>query len=125
MPDAARDRNAAKPPETLADLEAPAIEVGRERLPSQKLAVDFILTDIAGLHMRPSGAVVELIGRHHCRVDVSVPARGDGAKANGHSIMQVITLAVRCGETVHFKCVGPDTAELLRGLQALEFWRKI
>jgi phosphocarrier protein HPr len=68
-----------------------------------------------GLHMRPATKFVTLA--HSFRSDVRVDSQG--TKANGKSILDMVSLAAPCGTTLDLEARGPDAEAALAALADL------
>lgn len=73
------------------------------------------LTCALGLHLRAAGALVKLAATYDCEVWV---ACGD-LRANGKSILDLMTLAAGQGATLEIEARGPDAAEAVTALSHL------
>ena len=57
-----------------------------------------------GLHMRPAQGLMKLALEQPCNVYIEK----DGFRANARSIVELISLAAECGQTLTVHCDGPD-----------------
>jgi phosphocarrier protein HPr len=73
-----------------------------------------VITNPHGLHMRPSAAFVELVGRFQSTVTVSL----DGRSVNGKSLWDLLLLAAMPGSEVLLEVAGPDAPAALEALAA-------
>ena len=67
-----------------------------------------------GLHLRAAAAFVQLAEKYHCKVHVSK----DGQRANGKSILSVLSLEVPRGSKMVLETSGRDEKEALEALAA-------
>lgn len=74
---------------------------------------DYTLTDLMGLHMRPAGELAQRLSSVPCTVHVRCGTRSADAK----SILGLMALAAKCGETVTVEVQGEGEAELAQELQ--------
>ncbi|MCI2046655.1 MAG: HPr family phosphocarrier protein [Faecalibacterium sp.] len=75
------------------------------------------VTDALGLHARPAGALVRDLADCPCNVQV----RCGDKTADGKRLMQVMRLAAKCGDTLHFYVEGTNEQN---AAQALELFCK-
>lgn len=68
-----------------------------------------------GLHARPAAEFVQTAARFQSRVDVVV---GDTA-ASAHSLLGILKLGIKRGQTVLLRADGPDAAKALETLSFL------
>ncbi len=73
------------------------------------------LTNDVGLHARPAAVFAKAAGKFSC--DVKVAKEGD--EANAKSILSVLKLDVRQGESVTLKTSGDDEDQALSELAKL------
>jgi len=76
---------------------------------------DVTVTSEVGLHARPAAALIKAAATYPC--DVTIVA-GD-REANAKSMLSVLTLDVRCGQTITIRTAGEREAEALADLEAL------
>ena len=62
------------------------------------------ITNALGLHLRAATRFVEVSQQFQVKVRVSC----DGRAADGHSILDLITLAAECGARLELEATGPD-----------------
>lgn len=68
-----------------------------------------------GLHARAAAQLVKTANRFSCDVTLFK----DRIRANGKSIMGVLTLAAGLGSMIRIQCQGPDAQEALDALEKL------
>jgi phosphotransferase system HPr (HPr) family protein len=69
----------------------------------------------AGLHARPCHAIASLALAHQSEVEVAC----EGRKANGKSILELMTLRASLGKVLEFAVRGPDARALADALERL------
>ncbi len=74
-----------------------------------------VLTNPAGLHARPAALFVQTVARFQARVQVLVP----GKQVNASSIMGVLSLGARQGNTITLCASGTDADAVLQALSEL------
>ncbi|HLS49013.1 MAG TPA: HPr family phosphocarrier protein [Actinomycetaceae bacterium] len=78
------------------------------------------VASLVGLHARPASLFVKAATRVAARTGGAVRIRlGDGEAVDATSILAVMTLGVRHGDTVTLEADGPGAAEALGELAAL------
>ena len=73
----------------------------------------YTLTDPMGLHMRPAGMMARQLAETPCSVVIRCGTRSADAK----SILNVMALAAKCGETVTIEVSGEDEEATLQELR--------
>ncbi|MCG0238592.1 MAG: HPr family phosphocarrier protein [Bacillota bacterium] len=73
------------------------------------------ITDPVGLHARPAAQFVQEAQKHPCRVILMAGDRSADAK----SILQVLSLGIRCGQEVVLVAEGPGEEAAIERLSAL------
>ena len=73
----------------------------------------YTLTDPMGLHMRPAGMMAKRLAETPCSVVIRCGTRSADAK----SILNVMALAAKCGETVTIEVSGEDEEATLQELR--------
>ncbi len=79
------------------------------------LEVQLTITNPAGLHARPASLFVQTAGRFHSAIEVALR----GKRANAQSIMAVLSLGVRQGDTITLHASGDDAQAALDALSEL------
>ncbi len=74
---------------------------------------DYTLKDPLGLHMRPAGAMVKRLSAVPCAVTLRCGSR----TANAKSILSVMAMAAKCGETVTVEVQGEAEENILREMK--------
>ena len=73
------------------------------------------LVNAQGLHARPIGRLLEVARAHQATLVVSC----DGARADGRSMLQLLTLAAPAGSVLEFEADGEDAEALVSALEKL------
>ena len=68
-----------------------------------------------GLHARPAAVFVQTASKFKSAVTLEA----NGKRANGKSILQVLALGAKHGQSVLVRCEGDDEADALRSLADL------
>lgn len=82
---------------------------------SRILKEQFVLHLEHGLHARPCALMVKTLRPFRCQAEVEV----NGQKANGHSIMGLMTLAAADGSKMAFTLSGPDAPQAMTAVRHL------
>ena len=82
---------------------------------SPRIEHDCAIRNELGLHLRAAAAFVKVAERYESEVLLE----RDGAKANGKSIIALVTLAAAQGTQVRVIAEGPDAEEAVEALVAL------
>ncbi|MBQ8525892.1 MAG: HPr family phosphocarrier protein [Clostridia bacterium] len=78
----------------------------------------YTITDELGIHARPAGLLVKEAGKYNSRVTIEC----NGKSADGKKIFSVMSLGVKCGNTLTVKLEGDDEVEASMGME--EFFKK-
>jgi phosphotransferase system HPr (HPr) family protein len=81
-------------------------------IPQRTAAADIPILHPSGLHARPAAAFVRTAGRFRAAIRVAHAGR----EADGKSILEVLTLGVHAGSTVHVIAEGEDAREAVSAL---------
>ena len=76
---------------------------------------DCVISNQLGLHLRAAAAFVKVAERF--KSDITLER--DGTRANGKSIIALVTLAAPLGTNVRVSADGPDAEEAIAALAAL------
>ncbi|WP_037268194.1 dihydroxyacetone kinase phosphoryl donor subunit DhaM [Kibdelosporangium aridum] len=76
---------------------------------------EFLLTNEVGLHARPAA----LLARTVAELDAEVTVRFGDKQANAASVLALMSLGARGGDTVTVSATGPEAAEALRRVNEL------
>jgi len=84
-------------------------------MPRETARADIPVLHPSGLHARPAAAFVRTAGRFQASIRVAHAGR----EADGKSILEVLTLGVREGATIHVVAEGEDAREAVAALVRL------
>ncbi len=84
-------------------------------LPQPRVAHQVVITNAAGLHMRPATAFAELARLYQS----SVAVLKDAKRVDGKSPLDMMLLAAEQGCALTVEAVGPDAAAAVQGLVEL------
>jgi len=73
------------------------------------------LVNTQGLHARPISRMIEVARRHRAALSVTC----GGARADGRSMLQMLTLAAPAGSTLELEADGEDAEALVGALEQL------
>ncbi|MFC0433183.1 dihydroxyacetone kinase phosphoryl donor subunit DhaM [Kutzneria buriramensis] len=90
-------------------------EFGAEKPKTEGEGVDLVLRNEVGLHARPAALLVRTIAS--LKADVTV--YHDGQRADARSVLALMGLSARGGDTIKVVADGPDAAEALRRIGKL------
>ena len=74
---------------------------------------EYTITDELGIHARPAGMLVKEAGKFASKIMIASPKKEVDAKR----IMGVMSLGVKCGDTVKLTIEGADEAEAAASLE--------
>lgn len=74
-----------------------------------------VVKNKVGLHARPAAMFVQEAMKHKCRIIVE----SQGKKADAKSILQVLSLGVKCGQEVTVRAEGEGEQNAVQSLLAL------
>lgn len=72
------------------------------------------IQDGLGVHARPAGLLVKELGKYVSAVTITA----GGKTADARRLMAIMTMAIKCGDTVVFKIEGSDEETAAAGLLA-------
>ncbi len=78
-------------------------------------SAEFMITNDFGLHARSAAKIVQAAGEFQAEVYLS----RDGARADGKSILDILTLACPKGSVIQVEAVGPDAAQAVETIGLL------
>lgn len=81
---------------------------------ADEVAVEAEILNKYGFHARPSTSFSQLAKEYASDIQVEV----DGVRADGKSVMHLMTLGAACGATVRIIAAGPDAEEAANALKA-------
>lgn len=73
-----------------------------------------VIIDPSGLHIRPASIVAKAAGQYKSKIEMIYKSK----RANLKSILSVMTLGVKSGETVEIEANGDDAEAALDGIVA-------
>ena len=76
----------------------------------------YTIKDPAGIHARPAGMLVKEVKNYDSKVTIT--RKEDGKSADVSRLMAVMSLAVKCGQTVEVAVEGGDEDASLQGMKA-------
>lgn len=76
---------------------------------------DFQIKFPEGLHARPAGQFAKLAAQFTSKIDIEK----DDKKANGKSIMSILTLGIQHGDTIAVTAHGADEEDAIAALSQL------
>ncbi len=79
------------------------------------MTFEYVIKDSLGIHARPAGLVVAEAKKYQS----SVTIEAKGKKADAKRIFAVMSLGVKCGDTVVVTCEGADSESALAGMKAV------
>ena len=74
----------------------------------------YVITDPEGIHARPAGMLVKEAKKYQSKITITK----EGKTAEASKLMAVMSLGVKCGQTVQIVVEGPDEEEAATGIQA-------
>ena len=75
---------------------------------------DYTVKDPEGIHALPAGGLIKLAGTFNC----SITAQGNGSSVDLKHLFGVMSLGIKCGETITITCDGANEEEAAAGLKA-------
>ena len=90
-------------------------EATEEAPPAAEEATDLLLTNEIGLHARPAA----LLARAVAELDAQVSVAFGDKRADARSVLALMALGARGGDTVRISAGGPHAAEALRRIRDL------
>ncbi|MDR0959418.1 MAG: HPr family phosphocarrier protein [Propionibacteriaceae bacterium] len=104
-------------PETTAPQDSAATADSADAAASGDLSFDVVIADPHGLHARPAGALVSSLGGLNATVTLTNTTTGKGP-VSAASLLTVMTLGVKQGDTLHADITGPEAATALERLES-------
>ena len=74
----------------------------------------YTVQDELGIHARPAGMLVKEAKKYQSKITITK----EGKSAEASKLMAVMSLGVKCGQTVQIAVEGPDEEEAAAGIQA-------
>ena len=75
-----------------------------------------MIKDEIGMHARPAGMLVKEVKNYDSKVTIT--RKEDGKSADASRLMAVMSLAVKCGQTVEVAVDGGNEEASLEGMKA-------
>lgn len=75
---------------------------------------EYTIKDELGIHARPAGMLVKEAKKYQSKITITK----EGKTAEASKLMAVMSLGVKCGQTVQIAVEGPDEEEATAGIQA-------
>lgn len=75
---------------------------------------NYVITDAVGIHARPAGLLVKEAKKYESKIVISK----EGKSAEATKLMAVMSLGVKCGETVKVEVTGADEDTAYEGMVA-------
>ena len=75
---------------------------------------EYTIKDELGIHARPAGMLVKEAKKYQSKITITK----DGKNVDASKLMAVMSLGVKCGQTVQVAVEGPDEEEAAAGIQA-------
>lgn len=79
----------------------------------------YVITDPVGIHARPAGLLAKEAGKYQSKISISNAA---GKTAEVKRLMAVMSLAIKCGDTVRVTIDGADEEAAAPALE--EFFKQ-
>lgn len=79
------------------------------------MTFEYVIKDSLGIHARPAGLLVAEAKKYQSAVTLEAK----GKKADAKRIFAVMSLGVKCGDTVVVSCEGPDAEAACAGMKAV------
>ena len=93
--------------------------VGHENLGQETLTREVVVANSQGLHARPADMLAREARKWRSRIELV----SDSQRADGKSILELLTLAAESGTRLVIEATGPDAREALEAIGVL-FERK-
>ena len=79
------------------------------------MTFEYVIKDSLGIHARPAGLLVAEAKKYQSAVTLEAK----GKKADAKRIFAVMSLGVKCGDTVVVSCQGADAEAACAGMKAV------
>ncbi len=76
---------------------------------------EYVIKDSLGIHARPAGLLVAEAKKYKSAVTIEAK----GKKADAKRIFAVMSLGVKCGDTITVLCEGEDAEAAIAGIKAV------
>lgn len=74
---------------------------------------EYTIKDELGIHARPAGMLVKEAKKYQSKITITK----EGKSAEASKLMAVMSLGVKCGQTVQIAVEGPDEEDAAAGMQ--------
>ena len=74
---------------------------------------EYTIKDELGIHARPAGMLVKEAKKYQSKITITK----EGKSAEASKLMAVMSLGVKCGQTVQIAVEGPDEEDAAAGIQ--------
>ncbi len=74
----------------------------------------YVIKDEAGIHARPAGMLVKEAKKYESKVVITKESK----KAEATKLMAIMSLGIKCGQTVEVEVSGADEEEACNGMKA-------
>lgn len=74
---------------------------------------NYVITDKDGIHARPAGELVKLAKEMQCNITIAK----DGKSGDSKKIFSIMSLGVKCNDTVTFTFEGEDEEQACEAFQ--------
>ena len=102
----------APPPESITP---PSMHAAEEQVAANTAEVTAVLTNPTGLHARPAGLFVQTAAKFQSKIEV----QKGGQQIDANSIMGVLSLNARNGDTITIRAQGEDAGAAIEALSEL------
>lgn len=73
----------------------------------------YVVKDEVGIHARPAGLLVKEAKKYESKITLSK----DGKSADANKLIAVMSLGVKCGQTVEIEITGADEENAYQGMK--------
>ncbi|HOW58475.1 MAG TPA: HPr family phosphocarrier protein [Candidatus Omnitrophota bacterium] len=87
----------------------------RKKTATEKIERNFVISNKLGLHARPAALFVQTANRFEASIEI----QKEELKADGKSIMGIMTLAAEMGSSIAIRADGKDAKEAMEALAKL------
>ena len=87
----------------------------RKKSENEKIERSFVITNKLGFHARPAALFVQTANRFEASIEI----QKEDLKADGKSIMGIMTLAAEMGSSIVIRAAGKDALEAVEALAKL------
>lgn len=74
---------------------------------------DYVIKDEIGIHARPAGLLVKEAKKYESKIVIIK----DGKSAEATKLIAVMSLGVKCGQTITVEATGPDEDAACKGIE--------